>query len=462
MVEDARPERRLLTGWGRTSPSAASVVVAGDADAAVKAASSAPARGVIARGLGRSYNDAAQNAGGLVVDLTGHTGFLSFDTTSGVVRVAAGVSIGDLIEVALPHGWFPPVTPGTRHVTVGGAIAADVHGKNHHGDGSFARFVDSLTLWAPATGVVTVSPTIEPDVFWATIGGLGLTGVVLDATIRLRRVETSRMAVDVDRAGDVDTAMALMTEGDDDYLYSVAWIDCQAVGRGLGRAVLTRGRHARVDELPPDRRRAPLALASVRSIPAPPWMASGMVNPVTVGAFNELWYRKAPSRARGRIEDHGWFFYPLDLIAGWNRLYGRRGFVQYQCVVPFGSEDALRGAIERLSRSHTASFLAVLKRFGPGAPGHLSFPTSGWTLALDFAVGPKQLAGLLDELDERVTEAGGRCYLAKDGRSKPEMIPQWYPRLDEWREVQARLDPCGVLESDLARRLDLLGRGRVT
>lgn len=452
----------MLTGWGRTSPSAATVVVAVDTDGAVKAFSSPPDRGVIARGLGRSYNDAAQNAGGLVVDVTGHNGFLSFDTASGVARVASGVSIADLIEVGMPHGWFPPVTPGTRHVTVGGAIAADVHGKNHHGDGSFARFVESLRIWTPATGVIDVSPIVEPEIFWATTGGLGLTGVVLDATIRMRRVESSRMFVDVDRAPDVDAAMALMTEGDDDYLYSVAWIDCQAVGRGLGRAVLTRGRHARVDELPPNARHDPLGLAPVRSIPAPPWMASGMVNPVTVGAFNELWYRRAPSRARGRIEDHGWFFYPLDLISGWNRLYGPRGLVQYQCVVPFGAEEALRGAIERLSRSHTASFLAVLKRFGPAASGHLSFPSAGWTLALDFAVGPKQLAGLLDDLDDRVTEAGGRCYLAKDGRSRPELLPQWYPRLDEWREVQARLDPAGVLESDLSRRLDLLGRGRVT
>jgi decaprenylphospho-beta-D-ribofuranose 2-oxidase len=440
----------------------ADVVVADDADAAVKAASGGSRRGVIARGLGRSYNDAAQNAGGLVVDATPLRSFLSFDAATGVARVGAGVTIADLIDVGVPQGWFPPVTPGTRHVTVGGAIAADVHGKNHHVDGSFGRFVDSIRLWAPATGVIEVSPSVEPDVFWATLGGLGLTGVVLDATIRMRPVESSRMTVDIDRARDLDEAMALMTEGDDDYLYSVAWIDCQAVGRGLGRSVLTRGRHARVDELPDRAQRRARVVSPARSIPAPPWMPSGMVNRLTVGAFNELWFRKAPARERGRIQDHGWFFYPLDMIEGWNRMYGRRGFVQYQCVVPFGAEDALRGAIERLSRSHAASFLAVLKRFGPGTPGPLSFPTSGWTLALDFAVGPRQLAGLLDELDDRVTEAGGRCYLAKDGRSRPELLEQWYPRLDDFRAVQRRLDPAGALESDLARRLDLLGRGRRT
>ena len=456
------PSRRLLTGWGRTSPTAAVVHEATDADDAVKALSTAGGRGAIARGLGRSYNDAAQNAGGLVVDLTRHRRFLSFDPSSGIAHVAAGVSIAELIELCLPLGWFPPVTPGTRHVTVGGAIAADVHGKNHHVDGSFARFVDSIRLWAPATGVIEVSPTDQPDVFWATTGGMGLTGVVLDATVRMRSVASSRMVVDVDRAPDLDSVMALMTDGDDDYLYSVAWIDCQAAGSRLGRSVLTRGRHARADELPAGRGDAALRVSRARSVPAPGWVPAGMVNRLTVGAFNELWFRKAPARARGLIQEHGWFFYPLDLVSGWNRMYGARGFVQYQCVVPFGAEDSLRSAIERLTRSHTASFLAVLKRFGPGTPGPLSFPMAGWTLALDFAVGPRQLGELLDDLDRRITDAGGRCYLAKDGRARPELVPQWYPRLDEWREVQQRLDPAATLESDLTRRLDLLGRGNRT
>lgn len=459
-----RDATRLLTGWGRTSPSAARVHQAVDGDDAAKAAAAAPQRGIIARGLGRSYNDAAQNAGGLVVDVSAHRRFHALDPTTGVARVGAGVSIADVIEVGLPHGWFPPVTPGTRHVTVGGAIAADVHGKNHHRDGSFARFVDEIRLWTPAEGVLTVraDDPATAEVFWATVGGLGLTGVILDATIRLRPAATSRITVDVDRAADLDSVMALMTEGDHEYLYSVAWIDCQAVGRGLGRSVLTRGRHSTVDELADADRHQPLVVGPVRSIPAPPWVPSGLVNRLTVGAFNELWFRKAPARARGLVQDHGWFFYPLDLVAGWNRLYGPRGFVQYQCVLPFGAEDALRGAIERLSRSHTASFLAVLKRFGAGTPGPLSFPEAGWTLALDFAVGPRRLASLLDELDRRVTDAGGRCYLAKDGRCDPALIPTWYPRLDEWRSVQARLDPAGALTSDLARRLDLLGRGQQT
>lgn len=452
-----RPE--VLAGWGRTSPTAATVVEAGDEDGLVKAASAAPARGVVARGLGRSYNDAAQNAGGLVLDATGHDRFLAFDEARGVVRAAAGVTIGDLIETGVPRGFFPPVTPGTKHVTVGGAIAADVHGKNHHADGSFARFVESLRIWTPAEGVLDVGP--DDDVYWATCGGMGLTGVVLDATIRLKPVETSSMLVDTDRVPDLDGVLAAMESEDERYTYSVAWIDCQAAGRSLGRSVLTRGRHATVDELPPKRRDHPLDLPRNVAVPAPPWVPNGLVNRLTVRAFNELWYRKAPARERGRVQSYGAYFHPLDLVAGWNRLYGRRGFIQYQLVVPFGEEAALRDCVERLAASHTGSFLAVLKRFGAATPGHLSFPTEGWTLALDFAVGPPHLRGLLDDLDRVVADAGGRCYLAKDGRSRPAMIPRWYPRLDEWRAIQRRLDPAGVLRSDLARRLDLLGDGEV-
>jgi len=452
-----RPE--VLSGWGRTSPSAALVVEARDEDELVKAASEAPARGVVARGLGRSYNDAAQNAGGLVLDATGHDRFLSFDDERGVVRAAAGVTIGDLIAAGVPRGCFPPVTPGTKHVTVGGAIAADVHGKNHHVDGSFARFVESLRIWTPAEGVLEVGP--DDDVFWATCGGMGLTGVVLDATIRMKPVETSAMVVDTDRVPDLDGALAAMESEDERYTYSVAWMDFQAGGRSLGRSVLTRGRHATVDDLPPKRREHPHALPRDLSVPTPPWVPNGLVNRLSVRAFNELWYRKAPARERGRLQSYGAYFYPLDLVAGWNRLYGRRGFIQYQLVVPFGQEAALRDCVERLAASRTGSFLAVLKRFGAATPGHLSFPTAGWTLALDFAVGPLHLRGLLDDLDRVVADAGGRCYLAKDGRSRPSMIPRWYPRLDEWRAIQRRLDPAGVLRSDLARRLDLLGDGEV-
>ncbi|HRW38075.1 MAG: FAD-binding oxidoreductase [Acidimicrobiales bacterium] len=449
--------RRLLTGWARTAPSPASVLHPTDTDelAAILDAPPPP-RGLVARGLGRSYGDPAQNAGGLVIDTTGVRGISHLDLEQGLVTAAAGTSLDDLMRWLVPLGWFVPVTPGTRQVTVGGAVASDIHGKNHHHAGSWCQHLDALTLVTPAHGKRRITPSSDPALFWATAGGMGLTGVVLDATIRLKRIETSRLLVDTDRTRDLDEVLALMVEGDHRYDYSVAWIDLMAKGAAMGRSILDRGRFAHLDEL--DRRSSgdPLHFESGTLATFPP-LPVNLVNAATIKAFNEVWYRKAPRRRRGALQSITQFFHPLDLVDRWNRVYGATGLLQWQFVVPLDAVEELRSIIGELSTSGAPSFLAVLKRMGPANPGPLSFPIEGWTLAFDVPADVHGgLATLLDRLDERVVAAGGRLYLAKDSRMRPELLRAMYPRLDEWRAVRCEADPQGLLASDLGRRLHLL------
>jgi decaprenylphospho-beta-D-ribofuranose 2-oxidase len=445
----------LLTGWGRTAPTRpARVGEPSSADGVRDLLLAAPPRGAIARGLGRAYGDAAQRAGGLVVGTVGLDRLVEIDTEGTTATVDAGVSLRELTRRALPLGLFPAVTPGTEHVTVGGAIACDVHGKNHHLDRAFCAHVESFELVTSGGETLHVDPESRPDEFWATAGGLGLTGVIVRATVRLTPIESAWMSVDTERAADLHDAFARFGD-DENYRYSVAWIDCLARGKRLGRSVLIRGNHARVDQMRPELRTRPLEPGNLRRVSAPPWAPPGLVNRATIALFNELYFRRAPALERGRIVPLHSFFYPLDAVRGWNRLYGPRGFVQYQFVVPYGAEETLRLAIERLSDAGCPSFLAVLKRMG-NEEGLISFPMPGWTLALDVPAGLDGLTGLLDGLDELVAENGGRVYLAKDSRLRPDMLHAMYPRLNEWREIRARLDPRRVMCSDLSRRLSLV------
>ncbi|GIH89830.1 FAD-binding protein [Planobispora siamensis] len=441
----------FLTGWGRTAPTPARLARPRSAEEVAELVRRAPGRGVAARGLGRSYGDAAQNAGGLVVDCTALISW-SLDETTGLVTAAAGLSLHDLMAALVPRGWFVPVTPGTRHVTVGGAVAADVHGKNHHVDSSFGAHLTSLTLVTAGGESRVLTPA--DDLFWATVGGMGLTGVITEAVFRCIPIETSRVRVDVERTRDLDHTLETMTATDDRYRYTVAWIDLLARGGRMGRSVLTRGDHASREDLPRGARGGdPLAFTPGSLLKAPPWAPNGLLNPVTVRAFNEAWYLK--SRPGSFVQGLGPFFHPLDFVEGWNRVYGSRGFVQYQFLVPFGEEATLRRIVSRLSAENVVSFLTVLKRFGPGTPGMLSFPAPGWTLALDIPAGRRGLAELLRTFDDWVAEAGGRIYLAKDSRMAAGTMAAMYPRLAEWRKIRDEADPDGVFRTDLARRLSL-------
>lgn len=446
---------RSLTGWGRTMPTVSTVETCRSvADVRSTLGAGGP-RGAIARGLGRSYGDPAQNAGGTVLDLTGMDRVLDVDVAAATVTVEAGCSLDRLMRLLLPLGLWLPVVPGTRQVTVGGAIAADVHGKNHHRDGSFGRHVTELELVLPSGDVLTVRPDdADPRLFWATVGGMGLTGIVTQATIALHRAETSWFVVDTERTDDLRTLLASLAERDAAYPYSVAWFDAAARGSATGRSVITRGRAARREDLDAARSAGRLELAAPQLGRFPLVPPTSLVNPVTVRVFNELWFRKAPRHRVDELQDVTQFFHPLDVVADWNRVYGPRGFAQYQFVVPFGAESALRDMVTTLAASGHASFLNVLKRFGAADPAPLSFPTPGWTVAVDLPV-RRGLQPLLDRLDGIVVDAGGRLYLAKDSRTSAATLSRMYPRLDEFRAVRDTVDPRRVLRSDLSRRLDL-------
>jgi decaprenylphospho-beta-D-ribofuranose 2-oxidase len=447
----AEPAAALLTGWGRTAATRATLRRPRDPAELAEALAVGGERGVIGRGLGRAYGDAAQNAGGTVLDTTAMTAVSAFDRERGTVAAGAGLSLGDLARLALPSGWFSPVMPGTSHVTLGGALAADVHGKNHHADGAFSAHVEAFGLVTPDGERRAVTREAEPELFAATAGGMGLTGIVSEVTVRLAPVESDRMLVDTERAHDLDDVMDRMEREDAGYRHSVAWIDCLE-RRRLGRSVLIRGNHATLAQARAGNGRA--AYAPGRPLGVPPGVPGGLLNAVSVRAFNELYYRRAPREERGRLEPLDVFFHPLDGVRDWNRLYGPRGLLQYQFVVPFGAEGVVRAVLERLSAERRPAFLAVLKRFGP-RHGMLSFPTPGWTLAVDLPAGDPTLTPVLDEFDRLVVEAGGRIYLAKDSRVRPELLAAMYPELPRWRAVREAIDPERRLRSDLARRLGL-------
>ena len=447
---------QLLTGWGRTAPSLAHVHAARDVDDVVTLVATAreheSSRGVLARGLGRSYADAAQSGGAVVLDMAGLDSW-TFDASACAVTAGGGTSLDALLRGIVPQGAFVPVTPGTRYVTVGGAIAADVHGKNHHGAGSFGSHVQGMEVVNGRAEVVSVKPTGRTaKQFWATTGGMGLTGIITRATFSCIPISSASMLVDTERTESLDDLMARMLARDDEYRYSVAWIDTT---HPSGRGVLTRGDHAPVDALPVNRRTDALAYDPQPRLTVPNVVPGGLLNRWSVRAFNEFWFRRHPRSRAGELMSIPAFFHPLDGVGDWNRMYGPRGFIQYQFVVPDDAASIVPMALERLRSVSAPSFLTVLKRFGAANPGPLSFPQPGWTLAADLPSGIPGLARVLDELDEAVASAGGRLYLAKDGRQSSTMLQRTYPGLAAWQAVRRTMDPHGIFTSDLARRLSL-------
>ena len=409
----------------------------------------------VPRGLGRAYGDSALNSGRGVVLQTPRNRFLSFDETTGVLECEAGLSIEEIIEHLLPRGWFVPVTPGTKHVTIGGAIAADIHGKNHHVDGCFGQHVESFELMLADGSIVTCTPNgPKQDLFWATVGGIGLTGIILSARVRLARVETSYFQVQYLRGGDLDATLRNLKETNDRFRYSVAWVDCIASGKTMGRSVLMLANDLTKHELPKGLASDPLRLASKMKAMVPMQLPGFVLNPWSIRALNTAYYGLNGDRTD--FVDYDTFYYPLDRVLHWNRVYGRRGFVQYQALLPpESSETGLVALLEKIAKSRRASFLAVLKSCGPANRSPLSYLHPGHTLALDLPY-TRDLPELAQELDRILLDYGGRLYLAKDALTSKEAFHKMYPRLDEFRQVKAQVDPNQRFVSSQARRLGIV------
>jgi decaprenylphospho-beta-D-ribofuranose 2-oxidase len=450
---------RRLTGWGRTAPSVAQVLSTPDpgliAEAVARVAD-AGGRGIIARGLGRSYGDNAQNGGGLVIDMTPLNKIHSISADTHLVDVDAGVSLDQLMKAALPFGLWVPVLPGTRQVTVGGAIACDIHGKNHHSAGSFGNHVRSIDLLTADGQVRHLTPDgDDAELFWCTVGGNGLTGIILRATVEMTPTETAYFIADGELTHSLDETIAVHSDGSEaNYTYSSAWFDAISSPPKLGRAAISRGSLARLDQLPNKLRRNPLKFDAPQFFTMPDVFPNGLANKLTFAAASELWYRKSGTY-RGKIQNLTQFYHPLDMVGEWNRAYGSAGFGQYQFVVPTEAVEEFKGMISDIQKSGHYSFLNVFKLFGPGNQAPLSFPIPGWNVCVDFPI-KLGLGEFLNKLDRRVLEFGGRLYTAKDSRTTAETFHAMYPRIEEWIAVRRKVDPLRVFASDMARRLELL------
>jgi decaprenylphospho-beta-D-ribofuranose 2-oxidase len=406
----------------------------------------------IARGMGRCYGDSS--LGEKMLSSLKLNRMLGFDAEKGILTCEAGVTYEDILEVFVPQGWFPAVTPGTKFVTMGGALASDVHGKNHHKEGSFSDHVLSFELMIANGDIIRCSRTENAEIFFATAGGMGLTGMILRLTIQLKKIETSAIKMESIKARNLSEILSMFDEFEA-VTYSMAWIDCLAPGRKQGRSVLLKGEHATLDEVQGSKwQKSPLQLPDKLKLTVPFDFPSFVLNPWSTRAFNFVYYNKQMKKEAHLIGDYDSFFYPLDSIHHWNRIYGKRGFTQYQLVIPKeAGKEGITEVLNLIQKRGMASFLAVLKLLGD-SHGLISFPMEGYTLTLDFPLS-KDLFPFLDELDRVVVNYGGRLYLTKDVRMSADMLKKTYPGLEEFKSVIQRLDPEGKVRSLQSERLSI-------
>lgn len=406
----------------------------------------------IARGMGRCYGDSALSTH--IVDTRSLNHFLDFDAESGLLTVEAGLTFDEILQVCVPRGWFLPVTPGTRFVTAGGALASDVHGKNHHAEGSFSDHVRWFDLLTASGEICRCSRTENTELFYLTLGGMGLTGIIKALAFYLKPIETAYIRQHTLRCENLDETMA----GLEAYGYwtnSVAWLDCMAGGRAFGRSILMLGEAAKQSELTQAQSLNPLKVHSTKGIPFPIDMPSFTLNRFTVQAFNQVYFHKHPKGSRDSVVHYEPFYYPLDKVLGWNRIYGKRGFTQYQLVIPHAdARKGLQEVLELLAKRKMSSFLTVLKIFGEQSENYLRFPKAGFTLTLDFGISAS-LWPFLNELDGVVERYGGRLYLTKDVRMNPDFFRRTYPMAQEFIEKIKALDPTGKFQSLQSQRLGI-------
>lgn len=453
-------DERTLSGWGRTGASRALVCTPLAGADVAETLSEGSSHGVIARGAGRSYGDAAQCRGGTVLDMRAMAGISAIDPARRTVTARAGTTIAQILAGLASHSLTLPVLPGTRHVTLAGAIASDIHGKSHHHDGALARHVREISLCKPSGEIVRVDAESDPQLFFATLGGMGLTGVILAATLQAISLPHPWLLEDSKRTSGLEQTLELLG-GSEPHRYSVAWLDMLAPGASMGRGVLSAADPAGEDFDPPPRRRWPGAggRSYPLSLSRPPVVgvsrtpSRGLLGVGAVRAFNAARWLAAPRSRQGHPVPYAPYFFPLDVVGDWNRLYGRGGLIQYQFVIPAGGESELRLCFEVLRGLPV--YLAVFKRFGPAFGGPLSFPREGWTLAVDLPAAAEGVHASLDRLDDIVAACGGRVYLTKDSRLRREHLSTMYPELPSFLALRERVDPGELLRSDLGSRLGL-------
>lgn len=443
---------RELSGWGRFPSQNCQVTRPEKRRELLEAASSHGVVDVIVRGLGRSYGDAAINQGSGVILGEKLDRFLSFDSQTGVLHAEGGASFADIVETFVPRGYFLSVAPGTKYVTLGGAIACNVHGKNHHQVGAISQFIDEIEILTANGKTLICSREENADVFWATLGGMGLTGIIVSAKMRLMPIESAYIETKTTRTPNLSATLTAFEKGNDSE-YIVGWIDCLSTGTDLGRSVVIEGAHASGEHALQEIKGDVMALEMPKKKGVPIDLPNFVLNPWTVKKFNDLYYANHPTKSD--LTPFETFFYPLDKIENWNKIYGARGFLQYQCVFPLDNVEAtLKYLLETIAASGQAAFLAVLKRMGKSDNAPLDFALDGYCLALDIPMTPDTL-DFYEKLNEITVAAGGRIYLAKDAATSPAHFRQMYPRAGELEKVKRHLDPDDRFASSLSRRLEI-------